>query len=67
AWWQEGDKRGRRFGKLPPTAELVRVAHHVEELTGEKIASHEQLRRRCLALLEDPETARRLVELLRGR
>jgi hypothetical protein len=45
---------------------LLRVARHVEALTGEEIGDEAALRRRCLALLEDPEAARRLLDLLRG-
>jgi hypothetical protein len=54
-------RRARRL----PTTDLVRVARHVEIITGERIASEKELRDRCRALLADPEHARRLLELLR--
>ncbi|HEY3450805.1 MAG TPA: transglutaminase domain-containing protein [Myxococcales bacterium] len=49
-----------------PAADLIRVAQHLAQLTGEKLDREEDLRRRCLKVLEDPVLGRRLLELLRG-
>lgn len=49
-----------------PAADLVRVAQHLAQLTGEKLEREEDLRKRCLEVLEDPALAKRLLALLRG-
>jgi hypothetical protein len=49
-----------------PAGDLVRVARHLAQLTGERLEREGELRRRCLKLLQDPALGRRLLELLRG-
>ncbi|MFH2009584.1 MAG: transglutaminase domain-containing protein [bacterium] len=61
--WAAAGSKKRRRANLPLT-DLLRVAHHLEELTGEQLAD-EALRRRCRDLLADPVKAQALVELLR--
>ncbi|MGC4116570.1 MAG: transglutaminase-like domain-containing protein [Myxococcales bacterium] len=48
-----------------PAADLIRVAQHLAQLTGEKIEREDELRRRCLKVLEDPSIGRKLLELLK--
>ena len=58
--------RKPRVDSVPlPLSDLVRVARHVEALTGEDLPDEGALRARCRALLADPETAQKLAELLR--
>ena len=49
-----------------PLADLMRVVQHVSRLTGEDLTDEVALRSRCRALLADPETAARLLDLLKG-
>lgn len=49
-----------------PLSDLVRVARHVEALTGEDLRDEGALRARCRALLADPKTAQKLAALLRA-
>ncbi|MDY0000313.1 MAG: hypothetical protein RBU30_03365 [Polyangia bacterium] len=48
-----------------PLPDLLRVARHVERLTGASSLDETALRRRCRELLDDPERARALLDLLR--
>jgi hypothetical protein len=49
-----------------PTDDLVRVARHLEALTGRRLAADAAtLRARCTELLADPELAARLAAILR--
>ncbi len=50
-----------------PLPDLLRVARHVERLTGASGLDEAALRQRCRALLDDPDKARALLELLRSR
>lgn len=67
-----GDPRWSGQGTGPtvdtslPLPDLLRVARHVERLTGASGLDEAALRRRCRALLDDPEKARALLELLRA-
>ncbi|MGK0358271.1 MAG: hypothetical protein ACI9U2_000555 [Bradymonadia bacterium] len=62
AW---SNRKPRVDGVPLPLSDLVRVARHVEALTGEDLPDEGALRARCRALLADPKTAQKLSELLR--
>jgi hypothetical protein len=47
-----------------PTADLIRVARHLEVLTGQKLDDEATLRRRFRQLLSDPGAARELLAVL---
>jgi hypothetical protein len=61
AW---SSRKPRVQGVPLPLSDLVRVARHVEALTGADLPDEGELRARCRALLADPETAQRLAALL---
>lgn len=61
----EAARASRVHSARPPVAELMRVARHLRKLEPGQ-ALPEDLHARCAALLRDPETARALLELLRG-
>lgn len=62
--WMRPTKHKKRRSRLP-LADLVRVARHIEKLTGRQALGERTLRARCRELLADPEQAAALVALLR--
>jgi transglutaminase-like putative cysteine protease len=78
--WRVKAPRKRKLPKVPiprgkalprpqpqkriPAADLMRVAQHLEALSGEAFADKASLERRCHQLLSDPDEARALIEVL---
>ena len=62
--WAASRPKRKRWPSLP-ISDLLRVAHHVEELTGKQITNEALLRKRCRDLLADPLKAKALLGLLR--
>ncbi|HKE20510.1 MAG TPA: transglutaminase-like domain-containing protein, partial [Kofleriaceae bacterium] len=58
--------RGRDEPARAPVGELLRVARHVEDVTGRRLGSREEILRACRALLSDPARAAELAALLGG-
>jgi hypothetical protein len=64
AWAQTQRRRGRP--PALPLGDLLRVARHVEQLSGVGASSEAELREQCHRLLAEPEQARALLRLLRS-